>query len=163
MSQLFSFWLWACLLAGGGALYWAACLLQNYRRAREIGLPIKVIPFDHLNPLWAVLDRKIVPIVRRLPFGLGDNSFTRFNWRGFDRVEGTRSHDEMGDAFTIVTPAYLWVYINDPDTVLDCLRRKSDFKHPVMMTEMLAIFGRNLSVVRLIWSAWPLILLTLKT
>lgn len=31
----------------------------------------------------------------------------------------------MGDAFTIVTPAYLLVYINDPDTVLDCPRRKS--------------------------------------
>lgn len=148
MASLLSKLLWTwLLLAGGGILYWAACLLRNYAKARKIGLPIKVIPIDHMNPLWTVLDRKIVPLVKRLPFGLGDNSFTRYNWRGFEREDKMRSHNEMGDAFIIVTPRFLWLYVNDPDTVMDCLRRKSDFKHPIMMTEMLGIFGTNLSVV----------------
>ncbi|KAH8882995.1 cytochrome P450 [Thozetella sp. PMI_491] len=144
LSTVLFAWL---LVISGGTLYWTVCLLRNYIKARKIGLPIKVIPFDHMNPLWVVLDRKIIPTVKRLPFGLGDNSFTRYNWRGFEREDKTRSHDEMGDAFIMVTPGYLWVYINDPDTVTDCLRRKSDFKHPVMMTEMLNIFGPNLSAV----------------
>ncbi|KAH8658139.1 cytochrome P450 [Xylariales sp. PMI_506] len=144
--------LWAWLvLAGGTTLYWGACLFRNYTKARRIGasvgVPTRIIPIDHMNPLWAVLDRKIVPIVKKLPFGLGDNSFTRYNWRGFEREDKTRSHDEMGDAFIMVSPSYIWLYVNDPDTVMDCLRRKNDFKHPIMMTAMLGIFGTNLSVV----------------
>jgi hypothetical protein len=148
MLTLFQCILGACLVCVAGVcVQWATCLAQNYLRARQMGLPIKIIPIDHMNPLWAVLDRKIVPLVKLLPFGLGNNSFTRYNFRGFELEDKTRSHDEMGDAFILVSPRYVWVYINDPESVMDCLRRKADFKHPIFMTEMLGIFGSNLSIV----------------
>ena len=88
----------------------AVSLARNYMVARRIGLPVRVIPFDHTNPLWLAVDRKVLSIVRKLPGCLGDNSFTRYNFRAWEMYNRLRPHQEMGDAFVIVTPARIWFY-----------------------------------------------------
>jgi hypothetical protein len=85
-------------------------LARNYLVARRIGLPVRVIPIDHTNPLWLAVDRKVLSYVRRLPGFLGDNSFTRYNFRAWEMYDRLRPHQEMGDAFVIVTPARIWFY-----------------------------------------------------
>ncbi len=67
-------------------------------------------PIDHTNPLWLVVDRKVLAYVRKLPGFLGDNSFTRYNYRTWEMHDRQRPHEEMGDAFVIVTPARIWFY-----------------------------------------------------
>ena len=105
---------WVLFLPALGAVILVAhssiSLARNYLVARRIGLPIRVIPFDHTNPLWLAVDRKVLSYVKRLPGFLGDNSFTRYNFRAWEMYDRLRPHQEMGDAFIIVTPARIWFY-----------------------------------------------------
>ncbi|KAI0387356.1 cytochrome P450 [Hypomontagnella monticulosa] len=118
-------------------------LLRNYLAARTIGAPIRFIPISPLNPFWVLLDRKVLTILRRLPFG--DNSFTRYNWRGWEVEDRYRSHHEMGDIWVLVTPFKNWVYINDPEALMSVFRRGTEFPRPVFVSEVLNVFGPNIA------------------
>ncbi|TVY16155.1 Cytochrome P450 4d8 [Lachnellula arida] len=131
-------------LCGAWAAYSWYCLLLNYLRARKFGIPLRVIPISHENPLWMVVDKKIfIPLFERLPFGNGN--FTRYNWRGWEFADKYRSHFEMGDLFMLVTPGRNWLYVCSPDILLDVFQRKSDFPRPLELFEMVNVFGPNLS------------------
>ncbi|KAK7974516.1 hypothetical protein PG989_016364 [Apiospora arundinis] len=136
------FWLLPILAIWlGWTAFSAYCLYCNYLQARKIGVPIRVIPIDHLNKAWLLVDRQVIALVRRLPWVIGKNSFTRFNYRGWHEDDGTRAHDEMGDAFVLVTPSRNWLYIADPDALMDMYRRGKDFPRWVEITKMLDVFG----------------------
>jgi hypothetical protein len=145
-------------LLGLGGLWISYCLLllvSNYRKARTMGLPIRIIPISHTNPFWTVVDRHVLAIIKRLPFGLGDNNFTRYNFRGWELDDGCRSHDEMGDAFVMVTPGRNWLYIANPEALTEVFRRRADFHRCVELTEILDVFGPSIATVS------PLIILSL--
>lgn len=120
------------LLTAAWALNIGLHLWQNYSSACAIGVPVRIIPISPLNPFWVLLDRKVLRYVRRLP--LGDNSFTRYNWRGWEVKDRYQSHHEMGDIWVLVTPFKNWVYINNPDALMSVFRRGSDFPRPVFVT-----------------------------
>jgi hypothetical protein len=122
------------VLAAALVLYTAICLLQNYRAALRIGLPIRIIPICHINPIWMLLDRRVLSIVRKLPFS--DNNFTRYNYRGWEMDDRLRTHQELGDAFVMVSPGRIWLYIANPDTLTDVFRRRLDFPRCVELTGM---------------------------
>ncbi|KAK0634375.1 cytochrome P450 [Bombardia bombarda] len=133
------------LAAGVFVLQTLAGLLRNYAAARTIGVPIRFIPISPLNPFWVLADRTVLSYVRRLPGPLGNNSFTRYNWRGWEVEDRYRSHQEMGDIWVLVTPFKNWIYVNDPDALKDIFRRGNDFPRPVFVTEILDVFGPNIS------------------
>ena len=116
------------------SVYSAFCLLRNYLIARKIGLPTRVIPISHTNPLWMLVDRKILNLVKRLPFG--DNNFTRYNYRAWEIDDRCQSHHELGDAFVLVTPGRNWLYISNPDTLMEVFRRRVDFPRCIELTGM---------------------------
>lgn len=134
-------------LAAGWALYCAACLFHNYQAARTTGLPIRVVPIDHTNALWTLLDSKVLAQVKKPPGVLGSNSFTRYNFRTWEIRDRYRSHHEMGDAFVLVTPARNWFYTADPDVIMDIFRRRAEFPQCIELTEILNVFGRNLGTL----------------
>lgn len=111
------------------------CLFRNYIEARKVGVPIRVIPISHGNPFWMVVDRKILSLFKKLPFGNGN--FTRYNWRGWEIEDRYRSHLEMGDVYVQVTPEKNWLYLCNPEALMDVFRRRSDFPRP------LQIYGRS--------------------
>ncbi|OTA93916.1 hypothetical protein M434DRAFT_395158 [Hypoxylon sp. CO27-5] len=133
----------AALLVGATLFSTGVHLLRNYWAARSMGVPIRIIPISPLNPFWVLLDRKVLSVIRRLPFG--DNSFTRYNWRGWEVEDRYRSHSEMGDIWVLVTPFKNWVYINDPQALMSIFRRGTDFPRPVFINEILNVFGPNIS------------------
>lgn len=134
--------LWAVLASiASWTGYSAYCLYINYLEARKMGIPIRVIPIDHLNKMWLLMDKQVVALIRRLPGVLGDNNITRFNYRGWHEHDRTRAHDEMGDAFVLVTPCHNWVYIADPDALMSVYRRGKDFPRWTEITKMLDVFG----------------------
>ncbi|KAI1136864.1 cytochrome P450 [Hypoxylon sp. FL0543] len=133
----------AALLIGATLVSTGVRLLQNYWAARSMGVPIRIIPISPLNPFWVLLDRKVLSVIRRLPFG--DNSFTRYNWRGWEVEDRYRSHSEMGDIWVLVTPFKNWVYINDPQALMSVFRRGANFPRPVFINEILDVFGPNIS------------------
>ncbi|KAK0628381.1 cytochrome P450 [Bombardia bombarda] len=107
-------------------VYCGYCLYSNYVEARKIGVLIRVIRISHLNYLWLLIDKRVISMVKQLPGPLGDNSFTRYNYRGWHEHDSTRSHDEMGDAFVVVTPDQNWLYLANPDALTDtCACNKS--------------------------------------
>ncbi|KAI4200988.1 MAG: hypothetical protein LQ350_003557 [Teloschistes chrysophthalmus] len=110
------------------ALYLLYGLLVNYNAARKTGLPLIVLPVDCGNPLWLIIDRKIVQFVRRIPFGSG--TFTRFNWRGWEIWDRYRAHQEIGDAILLVTPGKNYLQLCDADAVSDIFQRRADFLRP---------------------------------
>ncbi|KAG8161847.1 hypothetical protein KVR01_008834 [Diaporthe batatas] len=134
-------------LLGGTLLYSGVCLFRNYLRALKFGLPIRILLIDHVNPFWLVVDRKVVSLVKRLPFGLGNNSFTRYSFRGWEVPDRYSSHHEMGDAYVLVSYGYIWLYLADPDLVSDILRRANEFPRDTSVTAILDVFGPNISTV----------------
>jgi len=114
------------------------CIIRNYRAARTLGVPIRIIPFSPINNFWALIDRRTTAFCRRsLPFFFGgNNSFTRYNWRGWEVEDRYRSHAEMGDIWILVTPFKNWLYINDPEALMAVYRRGADFVRPLMVSGM---------------------------
>ncbi|KAK4235018.1 hypothetical protein C8A03DRAFT_37146 [Achaetomium macrosporum] len=104
---------------------------------------MRVIPIDHTNPLWLAVNQKVVPHVRRLRGFLGDNSFTRYNFRAWEMHDRLRAHQEMGNAFVMVRPARIWFYLAGSDALMDRFRRRTDFPRCVEMTEILSGFGKT--------------------
>lgn len=153
------------------ALYWGICLLRNYVAALRLGVPVRIIPIDHTNPIWMLVDRKVLDfLTRMLPF-MRNTRFARYNYRGWELRERCRSHDELGDAFVLVTPGRTWLYLSDPDAVTEMFRRRLDFPRCVELTgqylprarvpsgckqlgadkvreAILDVFGSNISTVR---------------
>jgi hypothetical protein len=121
----------ACL--AGWMLYSAIHLLSNYHVASKIGVPIRVVPVDHCNPIWMILDRLVVTIFNRLPLGLGKCNLTRYGWRGWEVKDKCQAHLEMGDVFTLVSPGQNGLHICDPDAVFDILQRSRDFPRPMQI------------------------------
>ncbi|KAK8139321.1 hypothetical protein PG984_002701 [Apiospora sp. TS-2023a] len=123
------------------------CLLRNYLVARKIGIPLRLLPMSHGNPFWMLVDRQVVTLFRKLPLVGGDGNFTRYNWRGWEVREKCRSHLEMGPAWMHVTPGRNWLYVCEPDTLVDIFRRRTDFPRPLELFAMLDVFGDNLATV----------------
>ena len=147
---LFLLTVWAGLAFGTAwSVYSWYCLYCNYLEARRLGVPIRVIPIDHLNKLWLLVDKPIISLVRRLPGWLGNNNFTRFNYRGWHEDDGLRAHNEMGEAFVLVTPSRNWFYLADPEALMDLYRRGKDFPRWVEITSRCSLVMWDLIHARL--------------
>ncbi|KAK6082597.1 cytochrome P450 [Seiridium cupressi] len=123
---------------------WVRDILYNYAAARTIGIPIRVIPFNPFNPFWCLVDRKFALLLCRFPF-LGENTISRYNWRGWDIKDRWRSHYEMGDIFILVTPQYNMIQLNNPEATTNVFKRSTDFPRPVWVNDVLGVFGPNIS------------------
>lgn len=131
-------WSWLALALTVGVLppasfvaYTIVGLVKNYRDALKIGCPIRMIPISPLNPFWLLVDDRVLSYLRRLPFGLGDNSFTGYNFRCWEVKDRYRSHQEMGDIWVLVTPYKNWLFLNDPDAIIAHYKRPNDFPRPL--------------------------------
>ncbi|KAI0902826.1 cytochrome P450 [Ustulina deusta] len=139
--------LWAvALLVSGVTAYSMSQLARNYLAACKIGLPIRMIPISHTNPFWMLVDRRVLSLVKRIPF-IGNSSFIRYNYRAWELADRYYSHAEMGDAFIVVTPGRNWLYVADPEALIDIFRRRIDFPRCLELTEILNVFGPNISTV----------------
>lgn len=119
-------------LSLGTLLYNSSKLLVNYIAARKTGLPLIVLPFDCGTPLWMAIDRKVVQLARRIPFGSG--TFTRFNWRGFEIRDRYKAHQELGDGIVFVTPGKNYLQLCNAEAISDIFQRRANFVRPLEAT-----------------------------
>jgi len=122
-------------------------IYRNYKSAQEIGLPILCSPVYSLDPLWLVTKDLLTPLLKRLPWGLGD--FTNRAYIGWTFSDLYATHARLkSDAFTIVTPGELEVYVADPVAADDILsRQRNDFVKSPAKYDLLNIFGQNVNTV----------------
>lgn len=121
-------------LSASLTLFWGFSLFRNYMAARKMGVPIRIIPIDHTNPIWMLVDRSVLTVLKRLLPFTGGTSFARYNFRGWELSDRYQSHQELGDAFVLVTPGRNWLYIADPDTLMEVFRRRVDFPRCIELT-----------------------------
>ncbi|RDW64793.1 hypothetical protein BP6252_10444 [Coleophoma cylindrospora] len=118
---------------------------QNYKAAQKIGFPILASPVDKLNPFWLLTKDFLTPLLRCLPFGLGE--FSQRAYMGWNFPDFYKTHARLkSDAFTIVTPGELEVYIADPESAEDILKRaQTDFVKSPALYDMLNLLGQNVN------------------
>lgn len=79
----------------------------NYKDAKKMGIPIVYSPISVWNPIWLILAPVLAPMIRKLPFGLGDwVHYTTSMWLWDDQDE---MHSRLGKAFVHVNPGQLMV------------------------------------------------------
>ncbi|KAL9098342.1 MAG: hypothetical protein Q9163_005984 [Psora crenata] len=126
-------------------LLWTAAtaykVTSNYLKARQLGFPIVVGFIDPLNPLWILSYPTLLPLLRRLPFGLGDSfTYISLDWNYKDTY---RSHEKYGDAFILVNPRRFQIIVADATAIDDILTRRKDFTKPEILYKALDCFGPN--------------------
>ena len=120
-------------------------LLQNYRRARRIGLPILVTPVPTSNPLWQLSEDLLAPILKRLPFGVAD--FMHYTKRGWHFDDKYYLHEKYGGSFIIVSPDRVQLIVADAAAAEDVFSRRKDFLKSPALYKALEVFGRNVNTV----------------
>lgn len=120
-------------------------LLQNYRKARKIGLPILITPILVHHPIWQLTENFVVPILERIPFGI--TNFLRYSIRGWNFNDRYYLHEKHGGAFIVVSPDVTQVVVADATAAEDIFFRRKDFVKAHNLYKPLEIFGRNVNTV----------------
>lgn len=125
----------ACLIAGW-CIYNAYCVLLNYRKASQLNIPIVVILISPDNPLWIALETGFSSFFKHIPFDAFSLSrYSRLGWEFHDRY---KTHERLGDAWILVTPAKNWFHTSQADAAHEILTRSRDFGRPVWMMSRIA-------------------------
>ncbi|KAI8630633.1 cytochrome P450 [Xylariaceae sp. FL1651] len=135
------------------ACFWLCFkLAKNFIAARKFGLPILVTPIGIFNPLWLTGFRLFTPILKCLPFGLGN--FVDASGNTWFFPNRFRHHARLGPAFVIATPTEVQLILADPDAVNEVLAKRKNFiKDFDTIRPFLDIFGPN--VVTAGNDTWP--------
>ena len=112
-----SYVLWTCI-----------ALEVNYRRAKSMGIPLIRIPVDFLNIPWQVVEHQIWAITDFLRLPLP--RCARYMRRGWHFADKSKTHQELGPLYALVTPRDIYVGICDAEAVNQVLSRRQDFPRP---------------------------------
>lgn len=125
----------------------ALSLAANYSAARKTGLPLVISPISKLNPIWLVLQRRLVPLMRRhLPPAL--TSWTRHNVLSWFFDDKYLLFSELGSrSWLHVTPRELEFHCADPAVNAQVFGRRADFDKPTDVLHLVDIYGPNISSV----------------
>jgi hypothetical protein len=126
--------------------YYAACIYRNYLAARKLGIPIIILPFDNLNPIWLLVSRPLHRLLTRVGFP----NVLRLRHLGMEYTEKAAPFVELGcNAFVQVTPGANWISLADPvgATQVYQAERRGDAGRPMETSEMLGVFGPNVTTV----------------
>lgn len=117
-------------------------LAKNYIAARKFGLPVLITPIGIFNPLWLTGFQFLTPLLKRLPFGLGN--FVHVSGLTWFFPNRFQHHARLGPAFVIATPAEVQLVLADPEAVNDVLARRKNFmKDFDAVRPFLDVFGPN--------------------
>ncbi|EER23834.1 hypothetical protein CPC735_052040 [Coccidioides posadasii C735 delta SOWgp] len=120
-------------------------LLQNYQRARKIGLPIVFVPVDQSNILWIIISPIVRPLLKRyLPrFIYNRIVICIFGHEFHEKLEPFKNFVGGQKTYTLITLRGLEIWTCDPDVSMDVLRRPKDFSQLEIANKMMSKFGSN--------------------
>jgi cytochrome P450 len=120
-------------------------ILQNYINARKVGLPILITPFAYLNPVSALTEPYLGPLLKLIPFGL--TKFMDYSTRAWYFTDRYRLHARYGPVFLIVSPGPTRLIVADASATDDILARRKDFVKPKAIYGRLELFGPNVDTL----------------
>jgi hypothetical protein len=117
-----------------------------YHEARKLGLPIVITPVERIiHPVWAILLIPFAPLIRRLPYNLGEFvDFELWEWRFRHR---NKHHERLGPLFLVVNTSGIKLMLADGVACEDMLRRYKEFIKPEVLYKPLDLFGENVDTV----------------
>ncbi|KAF4896219.1 Efflux pump vrtL [Colletotrichum fructicola] len=115
-------------LCASYALYSLLCLIRNIRIAKTIGIPVVWSPISPFNPFWIIFNKRLSPIIQRLPLSLGSwTQHDALNWTWVDRAHGdSQVHEKLGDTFAHATPREIEIHTRDPAVADEVLRKRAN-------------------------------------
>ncbi|KIW08316.1 uncharacterized protein PV09_01235 [Verruconis gallopava] len=121
-------------------------IVQHYRIAKRVGLPVLVTPVNPFSPVWWFLGSLLFPLMRRVPLQIIQDwaMFGDIGWPFGDRGQ---VHKRYGPTFLIVTPGGSNLVTSDPKTIEECLRRTNAFLKPPVIYSAIEYFGPNVDTV----------------
>lgn len=120
-------------------------LVQNYRRVKNVGLPILVTPIPVRSALWRLSSSFLIPLLNRIPFGV--SHFMRYSTPGWMFEDRYHLHEQYGTAFFIISPDVVQLMVADAGAAEDIFSRRKAFIKANSLYEVLNIFGRNVNTV----------------
>lgn len=118
---------------------------NNYRAAKNTGLPIVISPVERLNLAWVAFQKPLRGLLENLPFGLG--SFVRYTTLSWYFEDKYRMHTEHGKVFMVVSPGMNELHSVDPDVNAQVFSRRKDFEKPKKILKAVAIYGDSIASV----------------
>ena len=151
--------LYIVAVLGTWILWKTFALYRNYRIAKTIGLPIRICPFNAIDPDWVLIYRStpIISLVRKLPFGLSE--WVRYSYVGWMFDDKYAIHREVGPAFVLVTPSRNEVILADPDAIHAVHARRKEYIKPAIMYGMFLCLVVNSRYLAKTWIQTRLIFL----
>ncbi|KAF4810010.1 Cytochrome P450 86A4 [Colletotrichum siamense] len=115
-------------LCASYALYSLLCLIRNIRIAKTIGIPVVWSPISPFNPFWIIFNKRLSPIIQRLPLSLGSwTQHDALDWTWVDRAHGdSQVHEKFGDTFAHATPREIEIHTRDPAVADEVLRKRAN-------------------------------------
>ncbi|KAB5582873.1 cytochrome P450 monooxygenase-like protein [Coniochaeta sp. 2T2.1] len=123
-------------------IYYVGCILRNYLAARKLGIPIIILPFDNVNPIWLLLAGPLHRLLKRIGI-----HHLRMGHLGWEFEEKASPFPELGcNALIQVTPGANWLNVAHPAAITQVFQaeRRGDVDRGEG-TNMLKIFGPNIS------------------
>ncbi|KAI1309757.1 cytochrome P450 [Xylaria venustula] len=127
------------------AIYTVFGLINNIRKAREIGLPYTLTPVHELERWAYVTDPILRWYYRRyLLQGKGWPRWARFMIKDWHYEDKGRAHYEYGSLFIVVSPKGMVCYVADSHAALHIGSKRRVFVKPPDKMKMLEPFGPNI-------------------
>jgi hypothetical protein len=119
------------LLLFAWLLYKVRCLLLNYRRAASLNLPIVWASVSPDSQVWIVIQVGFSSIMKYVP--LEAFSYTRYCRLGWEFHDRYKTHERLGNAWLLVTPHRVWLYVVESEAAHEIFSRGRDFGRSVFM------------------------------
>jgi cytochrome P450 len=124
--------------------YRAINLLRNYVIARKLHLPIIIVPVCWQDTWWLLLGPQF-SFLKNLPFGLGNwFSYSLIGWALHDRY---KTHEQLGPAFIVVSPAKNEIFVSDPVACEELLSKWKVWTKNPDLYKLFEVFGKNVNSV----------------
>lgn len=113
-------------------IIWGAFnLFTNYQKASELHVPLVFAPISPDNPMWIAIQTAFPFVFQYVPFqSIPWIRYCRLGWEFHDRY---KTHERLGDAWMLVTPHRIWLYVAQNKAAVDIFSRSRDFGRPVWM------------------------------
>jgi cytochrome P450 len=130
----------------GVVTWYIAKTVIVYNKARKLRLPIVITPVERmLHPIWAMLVMLLAPLIRQLPYNLGEFvDFDKWEWRFREK---NKVHNRLGPIFLVVNTSGIKVMLADGAACEEMLYRYKEFIKPEVLYKPLDLFGQNVDTV----------------
>lgn len=121
--------------------YRGYAMYRNYLKVRHLGLPMIIMPVWMLD-IWWLLVRKRLLWLEHLPFGLG--RWVKYSYHGWILKDKTETHQALGDAFIVVTPATNVIWVADASANSEIISKYKTWRKHEGLYSIFDIYGKNL-------------------